>query len=225
LKTVDACVLAALRQELEPLAALLSHRSTTAGLEFLEGEVHGLAVRAVVAGVGKVAAARAAALLCEPRPRLGLFVVGVCGGLEARQPIGALVHCSQAVQCDLFLPRRGEEQADEGLRAAWEATAPGQRARFLTSDRAAVMPWRRWARRRRFGPGAGVADMETAAAAWVARTSGVPWAALRAVSDTQGLRAALSFRHNFAAQAPRAASTLPALFQALASLPPAPSTT
>ncbi len=214
--TVDVCVFAALHQELAPLEAHTTSRTTRGGLEFGTGEVAGLVFRSVVGGVGKVAAARAATLLLEPRPRIGLFVVGVCGGLTLDQPIGALVHATAAVQCDLFLPRRGAEAADDGLLGTWRALVPGPTAVYMTADRAAIMPWRRWLRRRRSTGGPAVADMETAAAAWVARSCGVPWAALRAVSDTQGPFASRAFALHFGEQAPRAAATLPSVFAKLA---------
>ncbi|MEZ5977084.1 MAG: hypothetical protein R3F34_02565 [Planctomycetota bacterium] len=216
MKPVDLAVLCALSQELGPLADRLAVTVRRADLEILEGNVAGLEIRAVVGGVGKVAAARAASWLVEPSPRLGLVVVGVCGGLAANQPIGSLVHCSEAVQCDLHLPGRGRVAADADLGELWRRVAPAASARFLTADRAAMTPWRRFGRRLRHGPGDCVADMETAAAAWVAHRAGVPWAALRAVSDTQGWRRARSFAENFATQAPRAAATVVDLCGALA---------
>jgi nucleoside phosphorylase len=53
--------------------------------------------------------------------------------------------------------------------------------------------------------------METAAAAVVAARAGVPWAALRAVSDGAGLLGGREFRKNFPIQAGRAAATVQAL--------------
>jgi adenosylhomocysteine nucleosidase len=222
LSPVDVCVLAALPQELAPLDAHTASRSSRAGLEFTSGELAGLTFRSVVAGVGKVAAARAATLLLDTRPRLGLLVVGVCGGLALDQRIGALVHATAAVQCDLYLPRRGAESADQALANTWREIVPGPSAVYMTADRAAIMPWRRWLRRRRSTGGPAVADMETAAAAWVARSCGVPWAALRAISDTQGPFASRSFARHFHEQAPRAAATLPSLFAHLAKRPSSP---
>lgn len=224
--TVDLAVLAALPAELAPVLERLGGSARRiAGVEVHTGELGGARVRAAVGGVGKVAAARAAAVLIDPAPRFGLFVVGVCGGLSPNQRVGTLVHCSHAFQIDLFLPWPTDAEPDPGLAAAWQAVAPGPRVRYLTADRAAITPWRRLARRARYGRGAAIADMETAAAAWVARDAGVPWAALRAISDTQGLRSLRSFQRHFPHQAPRAAATLPTLAEHLltsASQPPSP---
>ncbi|QDU84871.1 5'-methylthioadenosine/S-adenosylhomocysteine nucleosidase [Planctomycetes bacterium Pla163] len=213
--SVDLTVLAALGQELAPLSAQLRSAGRVRGMETFEGEISGCLVRAAVGGVGKVAAARAAALLIDPAPRFGLVVIGVCGGLSLRQKVGTLVHCAEARQIDLHLPWPTDVQPDPELLAAWRRAVPGPSARFLTADRAAITPWRRLARQVRFGPGACVVDMETAAAGWVAQSSGVPWGALRSLSDTQGLGAMGGFRRHFHAQAPRAAATIPTLLAEL----------
>lgn len=219
--TVDLAVLAALPAELAPvLEALGGPVRRSAGIEVHEGVLGGGRVRAAVGGVGKVAAARAAAVLLDPAPRFGLVVVGVCGGLAANQRIGTLVHCGHAVQADLFLPWATDADPDPELLGAWEAVAPGPRVGFLTADRAAMTPWRRLARLARYGRGAAIADMETAAAAWVASSAGIPWAALRAVTDTQGLGFGRDFQRHFALQAPRAAATLPDLVQRLVASAP-----
>lgn len=218
--SVDLTVLAALGQELAPLTALLRPAGRVRGVEMWEGEIGGCHVRAAVGGVGKVAAARAAALLTDPAPRFGLVITGVCGGLSPSQKVGTLVHCAEASQIDLHLPFSTDVRPDPTLLAAWRRAVPGPTARFLTADRAAITPWRRLARRLRFGPGACVVDMETAAAGWVAQSLRVPWGALRSLSDTQGLRAMSGFRRHFHVQAPRAAATVPALLAELLGPPP-----
>jgi nucleoside phosphorylase len=60
-----------------------------------------------------------------------------------------------------------------------------------------------------------VAEMETAAVAAVASAAGVPWAALRAVTDRATLGGAASFRIHFQTQAARAADTVGALLERL----------
>lgn len=217
MSNADLAVLAALPAELAPLTDRFGPPvSSRAGTELFEGSVHGLRIRAAVGGVGKVAAARAAAVLIEPAPRLGLLVVGVCGGLAPNQSVGTLVHCSRAAQIDLKLPWDTDAVPDPGLLAAWRGVVEGPQGPFLTADRAAITPWRRLARRARYGQGGAVTDMETAAAAWVAQSAGVPWAALRAVSDTQGLGALRSFKRHFPQQAPRAAASVLDLAEVLA---------
>ncbi|MEE2941711.1 MAG: hypothetical protein VX460_15090 [Planctomycetota bacterium] len=140
---------------------------------------------AAVAGVGKVAAAHAAATLVA-RGVQGLLVVGTCGGLDAVDEVGTLVHAEKAVQWDLGVREGRVLVPDPALAAAWQEEAPGQLRTFLTADRAALGQLQR-ARRaravRRSGDPTPVADMETAAVAAVAVRAGLPWAALRVVSD------------------------------------------
>ncbi len=94
------------------------------------------------------------------------------------------------------------------------AVEQGRSGWFLTADRPVLSLWRRLRLARAF-QGDCVADMETAAAARVARRAGVPWAALRAVTDGATEGGILEFRRNFALQAGRAAATLPGLLERL----------
>jgi nucleoside phosphorylase len=164
-----------------------------------------------------VAAARAASLLVSEGASAALLVVGTCGGLRRGLRPGTLVHCTVAAQTDLAVRDGREVSSDDGLREAWGAVAPGEQGWFLTADRPVFNPWRRLRLARAYA-GPCVCDMETAAAAWVANRSGVPWAALRAVTDPAGPGGALRFRQNYPAQAPRAADTVVPL---LARLDPA----
>ncbi|HUR28997.1 MAG TPA: hypothetical protein VM509_12480 [Planctomycetota bacterium] len=209
-------MLAALPEE---LAALGEHRTRRVqGLELMELDlpVDSGSARAIacVGGVGKVNAAHATSVLFSAGATRALFVVGVCGGLRRALVPGSLVHCERAVQADLALRGEREVESDAGLRGAWLSVADGASGWFLTADRPVLSLWRRLRLARAF-TGACVADMETAAAAAVARKSGVPWAALRAVTDGATEGGALAFRKNFPVQAARAAATLPALVRAL----------
>lgn len=167
----------------------------------------------VVAGIGKVRAAQATSVGIERfQPRLVLSL-GVCGGLKPGQRVGDFVHCERAVQADSALRQDREYAPDSAWAAAWEQAQPGRRGWFLTADRPALSPWRRLRLARAFG-GSPVAEMETAAVAAVAQQAGVPWAALRVISDTLGLTRAARFRANYPTQAGRAAASLPALLAA-----------
>ncbi len=173
----------------------------------------GPAVLACVGGVGKVRAAKAATLLVE----LGiqrLFVVGTCGGLRRHLGPGEMVHCERAAQTDYGLRDGREVQPDLELLEAWRALVPGRLGWFLTADRAVMSTWRKIRLARAFS-GDCVAEMETAAAALVAHEAGVPWAALRAVTDRAGHMTPASFRQNFPIQAGRAANTVSALIERL----------
>lgn len=175
-----------------------------------ELDLGGVRALACVSGVGKVMAARAAAVLIGEGAERALLVVGTCGGLRQNLVPGTLVHCSTAAQVDLAHRHNRELAADEDLRSAWRRVAPGVEGWFLTADRPVLSLWRRIRLARAFA-GPCVADMETAAAAAVAREAGVPWAGLRAVTDRATIYGAAAFRSNFPTQAGRAADTVTAL--------------
>jgi adenosylhomocysteine nucleosidase len=207
-------VLAALPEELAPLQSAARERRRVQGLTLWERDHGPTRMLLCVAGIGKVRAARAAALLLAELPLDALFVVGVAGGLVRSLAPGTLVHCTRAVQADCAVREGREVEASPRLRSLWRGVAPGAEGWFLTADRPVLSPWRRLRLARAFA-GPCVADMETAAAASVAALAGVPWAALRAVSDRAGFSGGLEFRRNFPALAGRAAETLPALFASL----------
>ena len=207
-------ILAALPEELAILRERRVQSRTEQGLELWELDLGAARAMACVGGVGKVQAAQAASVLLGHAGSAGLLIVGVCGGLRKNLVPGTLVHCERAIQTDLALRHGREVESDARLSAAWLEVAGGTRGFFLTADRPVLSIWRRLRLARAFA-GACVADMETAAAAVVARRAGVPWAALRAVTDRATEGGMLSFRKNFAVQADRAAATLPALVQVL----------
>ncbi len=207
-------ILSALPEELAGLRDRILATHSTQGLELWDLDLGAARAIACVGGVGKVHAAHAASVLLAHGGSRGLFVVGVCGGLKQALAPGTLVHCERAVQTDSALRGTREVASDNRLLEAWQESAGGTRGWFLTADRPVLSLWRRLRLARAFA-GACVADMETAAAATVAQRAGVPWAALRAVTDRATQGGLLSFRKNFAGQAQRAAATLPALVQAL----------
>ena len=209
-------VLCALPEELAPLTGFARRERVVAGLTLVELDLAGPedGVLACVTGVGKVYAARAAAILCAEGAS-ALLVAGVCGGLSSGFEPGVLAHCTSAVQSDLWLRAGRSADADPTLFAAWSAVAAGRAARFLTADRAVFHPLRSLRLRRRHA-GPCVADMETAAIGVVAASAGVPWAALRAVTDRPIWRNnGQGFRAHFPVQAGRAAETIPALLARL----------
>lgn len=207
-------LLCALPQELGSLAERARGRRRVLGLEVLELELGGSSVLASVCGVGKVQAARAATVLFAEGARAGLLVVGTCGGLRQSLVPGTLVHCTRAAQTDFVRLEGRESDPDPRLLAAWRAVAPGAAGWFLTADRPVLSLWRRLRLARAFA-GPCVADMETAAAAAAARAAGVPWAALRTVTDRSTEGGHLSFRANFETLAGRAAETVPAVLERL----------
>lgn len=208
----------ALREELGSLRERASVAERAQGLELLELQLGETRLLACTSGVGKVAAARAAAVLVAAGVRDGLLVGGTCGGLKRGLAPGTLVHCTRAVQADLAV-REGREVAScERLRAAWRGIAEGPEGWFLTADRPVLSWWRRLRLARAFA-GPAVADMETAAVAAVASAAGVPWAALRAVTDGATGFGAASFKLHYPRQAGRAADTVPLLLRSLDGAP------
>ena len=204
-------IVAALPEELAPLERFAVGRRAECGLEVLELDVDGVEARACVTGVGKVMAAKAAMLLAARECVGELLMVGVCGGLSRHLVPGTLVHCRRAVQSDLWVRPGRETESDAGLREAWRSVVPAEEATFVTADRAVFNPLRGWRLRRGFA-GPLVCDMETAAVAAVANSAGLPWAALRAVTDQPSFFDPRAFRRHFPAQAGRAAETVPSLF-------------
>lgn len=220
-------VLAALAPELGPFQRG-GARERVLGVPVSEHVVDGGGrVIAAVSGVGKVAAAHGAAALVA-RGVGCLLVVGTCGGLHPGDAVGDLVHGERAVQWDLAVRAGREVLPDRELLEAWTREAGGRRGTFLTADRPALGWWAR-RRRERAVEGAGwalpVAEMETAAAARVAERAGVPWAALRVVSDgrvslVEGLlrrgRGKGRFQDHWLPVAGQPAETVAALMKALA---------
>lgn len=210
---------------------------TLLGVDVHEPVLEGVRRHSVVSacsGVGKVAAAHAALALVTGGAE-ALFVVGTCGGLSPTQQVGDLIHVVEAIQWDLSVRGGRETLATPGLWRPWMAHCPGSPGLALTADRPA-MRWISRLRRARAvrsrnardeasaGAAAGdsvstapIADMETAAVAAVAARAGVPWAALRVISDSQRslLQRAVfrgaadsSFMANYPTQASRPAASL-----------------
>ncbi|MFT7670721.1 MAG: nucleoside phosphorylase [Planctomycetota bacterium] len=208
-------VLCALPLELGCLADQVTARLVRGGRELLEIKSGPHQLLACVSGVGKVQAAHATGLLiAEGISRL--LIVGTCGGLRRHLGPGTLLHCEIALQTDLAVREGRESCADSRILAAWRAEVPASAGYFLTADRPVMSIWRRFRLARAF-VGDCVADMESAAAAAVATRTGVPWGALRAVTDRAGPLGAGSFQVHYPAQAGRAADTIPDLLDRLES--------
>lgn len=204
-------LLVAMPGELGSLRERVTAERTVQGLRLLELDLPD-GVLACVGGIGKVNAARAATILIsEAQPRR-LLIAGVCGGLRKHLAPGTLVHCDRAIQTDFAVREGREVAADPDLLAAWLLEMPGTTGSFLTADRPVLSRWRRLRLARAFS-GDCVADMETAAAAAVCRAAGVPWAALRSVTDGAGAAALLSFRKHYPSQGGRAADSVPGLLE------------
>ncbi len=215
-------VLGALDAELAPLWER-AHRATLHGIPAVHAVLAGAPVLVLETGVGKAAAAHAAAVaVAEGAARL--LVVGTCGGLAPATPVGHVLHAARAVQWDLATRDGREATPDPDLAAAWRAVLPGSLALFLTADRPAVRLFERWRRRRALRRAGALpddwvpaADMETAAIGAVAARAGVPWAACRVVSDAATWHGAGTFQRHLPLVGGQAAASVPALLGALLS--------
>jgi adenosylhomocysteine nucleosidase len=195
-------IVGAMQEELAAVLALMpgAQRHVVAGRTFWAGELHGRDVVAVLARIGKVAAATTATLLIERFETERVVFTGVAGGLGAGVRVGDVVVASTFVQHDMdaspLFPRHevplyGQSRfaADPALRAALVQAArralPQARVheglvasgdRFVSSAaeaRALVQAL----------PEVLAVEMEGAAFAQVCHDFGVPFAAVRTVSD------------------------------------------
>jgi adenosylhomocysteine nucleosidase len=210
-------VLAAMPEESAPLHARLADARAletpfTTGVGAVRGTLAGTDTVVVTTGIG-IAAATAAATwgILALSPRL-VVAAGSCGGLAADVEVGTLIvgetFTYSLADATAFGyapgqvpggPERHEaerawvEAAERAARAADAQAAPRGVRRglmlsgdaFVTADIAAPM-------RERF-PAALSADMETTASARTAAALGVPFVALRAVSDLCGPAAGQQF--------------------------------
>jgi len=126
-----------------------------------------------VGGIGARPAARAAAAALRDRPA-ALLCAGFCGAADPSLRAGDLVAAEEVVD--------GATGRSFAADPALLAAAPGRRGRLTTLPRMATDP------RVKLAVGGLAVDMESAAVAAVAADAGVPFLALRAVSDTAGQR-------------------------------------
>ncbi len=170
-------VVAAMTEELDGLRA---KAEGARGRPFVEATVAGRSVVLVATGDGAANAARVAAeLLCQ-RPIAGLIVVGVSGALSPALETGSLIVARRVVQVDVPVPVPDPRWVEQvrgcgGVEVGTVLSAPKLLCTRVSKAAAYA------------GLGNGepaVVDLETAALARVAADHGVPYIALRAISDT-----------------------------------------
>ena len=206
-------VLVAMEEEAAPLTSRLTDPDVlatpfAAGVSAVRGRLAGVETVVVTTGIG-VAAATAAATWGILTLSPGLVVAaGSCGGLAADVEVGTVIvgesFAWSIADATAFgyapgqLPGGPERMlaekawADRAERAArCDAAAAVRRGLMLSGDAFVTAPLAD-PMRERF-PGALSADMETAASARTAEALGVPFVALRAVSDLCGPAAGQQF--------------------------------
>lgn len=195
-------LLSAIPEEQQGLVDLLQYRSpmTVAGRVFHAGMLWGQHVVVGLSGIGKVAAATTTTLLAERFAPVRMVFVGVAGGLGAGVRLGDVVVSSALLQHDMdaspLFPRhevplygRSRFEADALL-----ATALAQAARqalgsqrvhlgLIASGDRFVSSAAEVRTLQASLPDALAVDMESAAAAQVCHDYGLPFAAVRSISD------------------------------------------
>ncbi|WP_246955126.1 5'-methylthioadenosine/S-adenosylhomocysteine nucleosidase [Brachybacterium sp. Marseille-Q7125] len=205
-------VLAAMPEESAPLEARLDDPAPltvpfTTGVRAVRGTLAGTPAAVVTTGIG-IAAATAAATwaILELRPEVAV-AAGSCGGLAADVEVGTLIigesFTWSIADATAFGyapgqvpggPERHTSPSDlvERARRAAVATGAAHRSGLMLSGDAFVTAPLAAPMRERF-PGALSADMETTASARTCAALGVPFTALRAVSDLCGPSAGQQF--------------------------------
>jgi adenosylhomocysteine nucleosidase len=199
---MKTAIVSAMREELTAVLALLpdEHCERVAGRDFWVGHLHGQEVVAVLARIGKVAAATTATLLAE-RFRVDRVVfTGVAGGIGVDVQVGDAVVADAFLQHDMdaspLFPRHevplygmSRFEADAGLRdALLQATrralpqAQVHEGLIVSGDRFVSSSAEVRALRAAL-PDVLAVEMEGAAFAQVCHDFGLPFAAVRTISD------------------------------------------
>lgn len=195
-------IVSAMHEELAAVLALMpdERKQVVAGREFWRGHLHGHDVVAVLSRIGKVAAATTATALIE-RFQVGRIVfTGVAGGLAPGVKVGDVVVADSFLQHDMdaspLFPRHevplygtsrfaSDAVLTDLLEAAARKALPGaslHRGLVVSGDRFVATTAESRALQAAL-PEALAVEMEGAAFAQVCHDYGVPFAAVRTVSD------------------------------------------
>src|SRR5688572_7261284 len=195
-------IVAAMREELSAVLALMpdEQKQVAGGREFWRGHLHGQEVVAVLSRIGKVAAATTATVLIERFKVDRIVFTGVAGGLAPNVKVGDVVVADGFMQHDLDaspifpkyeVPLYGTDRfaADsaltDALARAARAALPGatlHRGLVVSGDRFVSTTTESRALQAAL-PEALAVEMEGAAFAQVCHDYGVPFAAVRTISD------------------------------------------
>ncbi len=195
-------IVSAMHEELSAVLALMpdEQKQVVAGREFWLGHLHGQEVVAVLSRIGKVAAATTASVLIERYQAASIVFTGVAGGLGPGVGVGDVVVADSFMQHDLDaspifpkyqVPLYGlsrfatDAPLSERLAAAVRAALPQvtvHRGLVASGDRFVATTAESRALQSAL-PQALAVEMEGAAFAQVCHDFGVPFAAVRTISD------------------------------------------
>lgn len=199
---MTTAIVSAMHEELAAVLALMPDEQpeVVAGREFWRGHLHGAPVVAVLCRIGKVAAATTATVLIERFGVERIVFTGAAGGLAVGVTVGDVVVADSFLQHDLDaspifpkyeVPLYGVSRfaADAPLSAQLAAAAqralPGvtvHRGLVVSGDRFVSTTAECQALRSAL-PEALAVEMEGAAIAQVCHDFGIPFAAVRTISD------------------------------------------
>ena len=199
---MTTAIVSAMHEELAAVLALMpdERRQQAAGRDFWVGHLHGQPVVAVLSRIGKVAAATTATVLIERFGVKRIVFTGVAGGLASEVQVGDIVVADSFLQHDLDaspifpkyqVPLYGLDRfatdptlSAQLVRAARSALAqaPLHHGLVVSGDRFVATTAESLALQRAL-PQALAVEMEGAAFAQVCHDYGVPFAAVRTISD------------------------------------------
>ena len=205
-------IVSAMHEELAAVLALMpdERKQVVGGREFWLGHLHGHEVVAVLSRIGKVAAATTATALIERFEAGRIVFTGVAGGLAPGVKVGDIVVAESFLQHDMdaspLFPkyevplygtsRFATDRALSGeLERAARAALPGvalHRGLVISGDRFVSTTGESQALQAAF-PQALAVEMEGAAIAQVCHDYGVPFAAVRTISDRADDEAPVDF--------------------------------
>lgn len=222
-------LLCAMRSEFEQLTPYLhiTRETDIARTAVLEGDVDGMEIAVAATGICKVNAAITAQMLIDKFGVTHIIMVGVAGGMDPRLGVHALAFSERLAQHDVNwqwlrhrpAPEQGyfpgdpwmvgvcKELAEEGkfLYPAFFGTMVSGEQFIAEEGRQEIIDaWHPLC-----------VDMESAAAAHACFANGIPFLAIRAISDTAET-GAQGFEENEVSAADAAASAAAAVLRALA---------
>ena len=199
---MTTAIVSAMHEELAAVLALMPDEQpdVVAGREFWHGHLHGASVIAVLSRIGKVAAATTATVLIERFHVARIVFTGVAGALGAAVSVGDVVVADSFLQHDLdaspIFPKyevplyglsrfAADTALSAQLAAATQRALPGvtvHRGLVVSGDRFVSTTAECQALRSAL-PEALAVEMEGAAIAQVCHDFGIPFAAVRTISD------------------------------------------